>query len=506
MGTRGAWDMGKTSRLACALLLFAFAPGVTGAGAATLSVPGQYPTIQEAVNHAAAGDTVQVAEGTFHEKLYIIGRSRLTIAGAGRTLTKVVNRYVPGNDVPAVYVSDSGGIRISGIGFAGGFTGLVVTADSSMTLEDSSITGFHDLGAFVGAIGCAPLPAGSLRVPQCYLEDPAAYVDSSSLEVYGSVVSNNGVRGECGTGLVFFPGSTGLIQGSTVNANKLTGLFVWGAWVDVASTRFLRNVENAVEYRRYPSPKTVNGLALRASGLLSGNRLSASLPLPGGSLGGGLVAQGADLELRGNVVTGNAAWGVTACRDSQLIMEGNEIAGNRKSGLIIQKRTRATLGPGNVLRNNGHEGLVAQGGSWFEAESPVIRGNGGFGVLLQKNSEGRLLGALIEENGTRGLYRGGVMFAGRSWGSVTGSTVRNHPYGAGIHFFGGAGELTVEGNDISGNGRSGVVFEGSDALGTLVGNTFGAFNSPYDVSCPGGGSPVLAGQEGGSIDPRCLAP
>jgi len=53
-----------------------------GAQAATWNVPGDYATIQQAINAASAGDTILVAAGTYHESLSWSGKD-LTLQGAG---------------------------------------------------------------------------------------------------------------------------------------------------------------------------------------------------------------------------------------------------------------------------------------------------------------------------------------------------------------------------------------------------------------------------------------
>jgi len=51
------------------LIIAGLVPG--SLSAQVLDVPGDYPTIQQAINAAANGDTVLVAEGTYYENLQI---------------------------------------------------------------------------------------------------------------------------------------------------------------------------------------------------------------------------------------------------------------------------------------------------------------------------------------------------------------------------------------------------------------------------------------------------
>ncbi len=63
-----------------------FAATALSAAAATLSVPAQYATIQAAVDAAASGDTISIANGTYNEQVTIpITKNHLTFIGASQT-------------------------------------------------------------------------------------------------------------------------------------------------------------------------------------------------------------------------------------------------------------------------------------------------------------------------------------------------------------------------------------------------------------------------------------
>lgn len=63
------------------LLLGAIAPA---ARSAVLEVPGQYPTIQAAVDAAGFDDTILIRKGTYPESVWIVGKENLVVRGQGR--------------------------------------------------------------------------------------------------------------------------------------------------------------------------------------------------------------------------------------------------------------------------------------------------------------------------------------------------------------------------------------------------------------------------------------
>src|SRR5262245_44956058 len=74
--------LNKTLAGFVALLTFAAIPAV----AVTRNVPSQYSTIQAAINAAASGDVIQIANGTYSGQVNIpSGKNGITLNGASQT-------------------------------------------------------------------------------------------------------------------------------------------------------------------------------------------------------------------------------------------------------------------------------------------------------------------------------------------------------------------------------------------------------------------------------------
>ncbi|MBZ0243302.1 MAG: hypothetical protein K8F24_08830 [Bacteroidales bacterium] len=113
------------------LIALMFAGASVWAQVTTLNVPGDYATIQAAIDAAKAGDVIQVAAGTYNEN--VNANIRLTIegAGSGQTIinggTGVVLQLVAGDNATERMI-------VRDLQLTGGTTGL--TAGSYTTLEN----------------------------------------------------------------------------------------------------------------------------------------------------------------------------------------------------------------------------------------------------------------------------------------------------------------------------------------------------------------------------------
>ncbi len=144
------------SRLVAAIALLSLVPCVSLA--AEILVPTDHPTIQQAIDAAAEGDTVVVEGGTFEENVVIADRTRLKLVGrsdaaidgiADSTLTITGSsrievsdlRLVGGRRWPVVEILDSERVKIRRSKVTDGGRGITVESSTKVTLADLTVKG-----------------------------------------------------------------------------------------------------------------------------------------------------------------------------------------------------------------------------------------------------------------------------------------------------------------------------------------------------------------------------
>jgi hypothetical protein len=164
--------------LVASLGLVTVAPVLAGKG---IHVPGDYATIQEAIDAAGSGDSVMVAGGTY-AAFQVIGKNNIHIIGAEGATVTTTSLYtalpVVGKAWVLAAVYDSEDVNIEGIDFDGtGVSGKPVVVgiayvDSTGRIADLTVEKViaTSLGAGVAIIG---------------------HVGSSSVEMTGVTISNN---------------------------------------------------------------------------------------------------------------------------------------------------------------------------------------------------------------------------------------------------------------------------------------------------------------------------
>jgi parallel beta-helix repeat protein len=158
------------------------------------------------------------------------------------------------------------------------------------------------------------------------------------------------------TGIVLFPGTRGTFRNNHIWRNELSGLFVWGATMSSEGDEYDLNEEHAIEFRAYPDPlkypQIPSSQRIRAVGVLNNNDIHDSVVLPEtGTLGGGVLAQGANLDVTNSRVYANRGIGVSYVNTSLGRIMNNRIYDNRGSGICIF-RAGNVITSGNVLTGN----------------------------------------------------------------------------------------------------------------------------------------------------------
>jgi hypothetical protein len=315
---------------------------------ATINVPADVPTIQEAINAAAPNDTILIAAGTYSEVL-TISKDNIVLQGSGKSTT-----IIKGNSSDnTITISNSKGIGIKDLSIQGGNEGISLVTSSISCSGIASVNNSYGVAARYNSvvnIDNSEFKLNSLR--------GIAISGSSSAKILNSEISQNP-----GMGIQFTRTSSGYISNSVVSNNGDNGIQVGQG----------------------------------SSIYLIGNQINSN-QLSGLDVTSHSMAQ----LMSGNVISGNAdgsGWraGIGIYQNSAVVMVGtgsnkDSISGSNGPGIYVSNNSDLLLNSGNISNNNG-DGITLWLGSTAQfAAGASITSNTGYGINCGQEGDNKLGG------------------------------------------------------------------------------------------------------------------
>jgi hypothetical protein len=256
------------------------------------------------------------------------------------TLDGILTRNASDVAVERNWVFVNGGVGVSTVG-----------NNATSAVVRNIISDNAGPGVFVGVTPCALLPPGFVEVPECYLDGLASFVSDANVTLDGNVVQASG-----STGIVLFPGTNAVMRNNRIWRNHLSGLFVWGGNFSSEADEYDGNDEHAIEARAFPDPllypEIPSGQRIRAVGRINNNVIRNTVVLPEtGTLGGGVLGQGANMDVTNSQIYGNRGIGVSYVNTSLGRIDNNQIYDNRGSAICIFRAGNVTASGNNIYNN-----------------------------------------------------------------------------------------------------------------------------------------------------------
>lgn len=228
---------GRRRQLILALLLLTLAlPWCGGAFAGVIEVPGDFETIQEAVDSAAEGDSILVSPGTYSRTW---NRRITRVTGTVSVMTNVLV------DVPVSIIGRAGAEATVLLGSGLGPVVIVLNA-RGVLIEGFTITGGTADETLLDGGGGIYCELSDLEVRSCIIEDNGGpfgagigCFTASGPWIHENIIRNNG-ECEFGGGIALMGGSSGTIEYNVLSKNT-ANIFGGAMFIGEQSTATVEN-------------------------------------------------------------------------------------------------------------------------------------------------------------------------------------------------------------------------------------------------------------------------
>ena len=310
-------------------------------------------SIQDAVDAAQPGDTVQVCPGTYVEQVTIPNTKDGLVLKSTEQFEAVIKAPAGMTEPGIVHIDGADDVTISGFTITGPFTdlsglrtGIFVGGGGSATIENNHITAIR--GAPMNGVqnGVAILVGrGSIN------ETGTAVIDGNVIDDYqkGGIVVDN-VR-----------------SSATITNNEINGA---GPTTAIA--------QNGIQ---------VSG---GATAEISDNLVSGNNYTPDGTVAAGILLAGSGpVTVENNTVTHNER-GIDAEDADDLTIVGNDVIDNASTGIFLDAVTESLIAE-NLLKNNGGHGIFLGDSDDNNVRGNIIEGNDGDGIHVTGSSDSNVI-------------------------------------------------------------------------------------------------------------------
>jgi parallel beta-helix repeat protein len=460
---------------------FRFLPGLlllTTLHGGELRVPGDFATVQEAINGASAGDTVLVAAGVWKEKIRLRPGIHLRSAGSDQknaegVLIRAQNTILDGSggdqSLPGVTLAEDSSLDGFSITGTGSYDEALWTKQWDERGEGQS----HD------DIGHFGTPAVAIAGVQCRVLNNLVHhnggtgiaIRSEEGRPCSPLVTNNHCFRNMGGGIGSMNGSSAIIRNNTCYENFYAGIGHDNASPLVTGNTCYRNIRAGIGISEGACPVVRQNVCYQNRRAGIGIRTgSETRPVvednecrENGMSGIGIEEEAAPIVrnnrcfrnkaagigcrdhaaplLIGNICSENEASGIGSQSANPTILQ-NQIEGNKTSGIGISGESNAVL-IGNVCKDNHLVAVgIPEGGSAFLHRNQLSRKDGMPPIVAILKEAG----AVLTENQIEGGGVAGVMIQGSA--TLIGNTLEGTGGGTGVFVREGSGVLSK--NKITG--------------------------------------------------------
>ncbi len=464
------------------------------------SGPGNYTTIQGALDAADPGDTVYVYAGTYDEHLEI--HTTLSLLGQDRDTT-IIDGNNNGTDVniTADQVNISG-FTIQGSGPYGNDAGISVRANHS-SITDMVITGANN-GILIGSLSRnAPHDSLTFTNDRHRKETTASrnntithtILSHNSFGVFlppgetMDTVNNNtflhnaiGVIVSSGSSHIVLVNNTfqgdGLLVLNESYANTVTGNTVNGEpllYVEGQSDLLVTEDQGQVILVRCHNvtvtDQDITDVCVGAQlidtdhGYISGNTLSSN------SFVGLFTYHSDDMTIEDNMMTSNRGNGIEFWGNNATITS-NTVSNNNQTGIYLYHSNHAII-KNNTLSGNGFgiELDTSEGNTLIEGND-IQRGYGGISLYQNRDT-------MILNNNMLSCHDNGIILWVCNHTRIMNNTITNQSWGMMLQ---GSINGLVSGNTITDNVLTAMIIGAGSSHNTIVGNTIRESTGGIDIS------------------------